>query len=186
MWKKADRSRILRDLADSLDVDRTLARHPEITPQDLSRILRESADMVDPLLEEIVVMVDGAARGNPGPAGAGFLIRAGRETTLRRGEYLGEATNNVAEYNALILGLEAAIDMGAIQARVYSDSELLIKQMNGEYRVKNPRLRELFALAQKAAGQLKKVSYSHIPREKNREADRLANMAIDAKGPVSL
>ncbi|UCF32058.1 MAG: ribonuclease HI family protein [bacterium] len=131
-------------------------------------------------------MVDGAARGNPGPAGAGFLVMGRGWTTVRRGEYLGEATNNVAEYQALLFGLEEAVKAGAVRVRICSDSELLVKQMTGEYRVKNPRLKDLFMRAQRMASNLKDVTYSHIPREENKEADRLANMAIDAEGPVSL
>ena len=186
MWKKTDRAGVLLDLSESLDCRETLSRFTGLTEDGLSGLLKEAADMMTSPGGEVVVMVDGAARGNPGPAGAGLLVKGPGRTTVRRGEYLGEVTNNVAEYRALILGLEAAVEMGAGAARVFSDSELIVKQMTGEYRVKSPQLRELFILAQKRAEGLQSVSYTYIPRDENREADRLANMAIDAKGKVSL
>ncbi|MEE8319053.1 MAG: ribonuclease HI family protein, partial [bacterium] len=98
----------------------------------------------------------------------------------------GNATNNVAEYRALLLGLEMANNLNIKKVEIYSDSELMIKQMTGEYRVKNEDLKALFSLAHQAAGCLISVSYSHVPREENVEADRLANMAISARGSIKL
>ena len=93
--------------------------------------------------------------------------------------YLGEATNNVAEYSALILALERAIELGASELEVRSDSELMVRQMTGRYRVKNEGLKPLFERARTLAGKLERVAYVHVRREANREADRLANQAID-------
>jgi ribonuclease HI len=130
---------------------------------------------------KVVVYTDGAARGNPGPAGAGVCIRrpSGRLLT-ERGRYLGETTNNVAEYQALLLGLEEAARLGASDVELRSDSELLVRQMRGEYRVRNPALRELHSRAQSLEAAFNRVDYVHVPREKNADADRLANRAIDA------
>ncbi len=129
---------------------------------------------------ELVIYTDGAARGNPGPAGAGVAIEDRRGDSLGRAwRYLGEATNNVAEYEALCLGLERALALGARRVELRADSELIVRQMRGEYRVRNPRLAELFARARALAARLDAVRYVHVPREKNRAADRLANLAID-------
>ena len=130
--------------------------------------------------------VDGASRGNPGQAGAGIVLDSGGENVLYQGEYLGKATNNEAEYRALILGMKIAERQGCWELEIHSDSELLVRQMRGEYRVKNPRLQELYFQAVKGLEPFKKVVFTHVPREENREADRLANMAIDSKGKVSL
>jgi ribonuclease HI len=128
--------------------------------------------------------VDGAARGNPGPAGAGIVFTTEDGIVQSFGEYLGEATNNVAEYRALIAGISKAIEIGVMELHVHSDSELIVNQLNGHYKVKNPQLQELYFSVIKAIASFEKVTFTHVPREKNKEADRLANLAIDAKGPV--
>ena len=132
----------------------------------------------------LTVYTDGAARGNPGPGGAGVSIRDadGAEIAELR-EYLGEVTNNVAEYRALLIGLERACDIGATEVEVRSDSELLVRQMRGEYRVRNPGLRELFERARELERAFERVEYVHVRREKNLVADRLANEAID-RAPI--
>jgi ribonuclease HI len=130
--------------------------------------------------------IDGGARGNPGPAGTGALLRIPGEEPVGRGEYIGEATNNTAEYRALLLGLALAREHKVDRLRVLSDSELLVRQMTGAYRVKHPDLKILHAKAQAAASHIESVSYAHIPREKNADADELVNRAIDARGKVSL
>lgn len=125
------------------------------------------------------IHVDGAARGNPGPAGAGALLAGGEGR--KRAEvsvYLGEATNNVAEYCALILALQRALRLGCGRVEVFTDSELLAKQMNGEYRVKDKHLQILHVLAGDLRESFEEFSIRHIPREKNRAADRLANRAV--------
>lgn len=129
----------------------------------------------------LTLYTDGAARGNPGPGGAAAVIRDPRKGTLAtRAEYLGRVTNNVAEYSGLLLGLACARELGATSLDVRSDSELMIRQMRGEYRVRNPRLRALHTRARELERSFRSVRYVHVPRERNREADRLANDAIDA------
>jgi ribonuclease HI len=127
------------------------------------------------------LFTDGGARGNPGPAAFGYVIEAEDGTVLdARGEKIGIATNNVAEYSALIAGLEAALERGVSELEVVSDSELVVKQMRGEYKVKNEALRELSQQAARVARQLGKVTYTAVRREHNELADRLVNEALDA------
>jgi len=124
---------------------------------------------------------DGGARGNPGPAAYAFVLEAEDGTVLdARGEAMGVATNNVAEYSALIAGLRRAAEVGAHELEVRSDSELMVKQMRGDYRVKNRALQDLFLEASKLARQLDRVEYTHVRREQNTLADRLVNDALDA------
>ena len=124
---------------------------------------------------------DGGARGNPGPAAYGYVLETEDGTVLdQRGQTIGVATNNVAEYRALLAGLEAALARGVNELDVVSDSELLVKQMRGEYRVKNAALRTLSLEAARLARLIGRVAYVHVPREKNELADRLVNEALDA------
>jgi len=124
---------------------------------------------------------DGGARGNPGPAAFGYVLEADDGTVLAaHGERIGVATNNVAEYRALIAGLEKAVELALDEVEVVSDSELLVKQMRGEYRVKNEALRELSIEAARLARRIGKVSYTAVRREHNELADRLVNEALDA------
>ena len=124
---------------------------------------------------------DGGARGNPGPAAYGYVLEADDGTVLAaHGERIGVATNNVAEYRALIAGLEKALQLDVDDVEVVSDSELLVKQMTGEYRVKNEALRALSAEAGRLARRLGTVSYTAVRREHNELADRLVNEALDA------
>ena len=124
---------------------------------------------------------DGGARGNPGPAAYGYVLEAGDGTVLdARGETIGVATNNVAEYRALIAGLEKAVELGIDELEVVSDSELLVKQMQGEYRVKNEALRELNEEANFLERKLGRVRYKAVRREHNELADKLVNEALDA------
>jgi len=126
---------------------------------------------------------DGGARGNPGPAAYGFVIEAEDGTVLAaEGKAIGIATNNVAEYSALIAGLERAVELSVSELEVVSDSELLVKQMTGEYRVKNEALKELSLEASRLARRLGKVSYTAVRREHNELADRLVNEALDGSG----
>jgi ribonuclease HI len=126
---------------------------------------------------------DGGSRGNPGPAAYGYVLETEDGTVLdARGEAIGVATNNVAEYRALLAGLESAIDRGVDELEVVSDSELLVKQMRGEYRVKNDALRELVADAHALARRLAKIRYTAVRREHNELADRLVNEALDSTG----
>ncbi len=124
---------------------------------------------------------DGGARGNPGPAAYGYVLESEDGTVLAaHGERIGVATNNVAEYRALVAGLEKALELGVEEVRVVSDSELLVKQMNGEYRIKNEALKGLAAEAERLARRLRDVSYEAVRREHNELADSLVNEALDA------
>ena len=126
--------------------------------------------------------VDGASRGNPGEAGFGIHVTdpEGGEVAALFG-YLGQATNNVAEYQALLHGLRFALANGATSVEVFSDSELLVRQLEGRYRVKNAGLQPLFREAQSLLARFSRARVSHVPRERNREADALANRAVDEK-----
>ena len=130
--------------------------------------------------QRYIVYTDGAARGNPGPGGAGAVVQhPSGERVAEVREYLGCVTNNVAEYRALLLGLERARQLGARCVEVRSDSELLVKQMRGEWKIKNDALRTLARRAHVLAAEFERVSYVHVRREFNKAADRLANQAID-------
>ena len=123
---------------------------------------------------------DGGARGNPGPAAYGYVLETEDGTVLdARGQTIGVATNNVAEYRALIAGLEAALAHGVSELEVVSDSELLVKQMRGEYKVKNAALKTLSTQAAALGRGLDSVSYTAVRRELNALADRLVNEALD-------
>jgi len=126
------------------------------------------------------LFTDGGARGNPGPAAYGFVLEAEDGTVLASdGQPIGIATNNVAEYSALIAGLERAAELGIDEVEVVSDSELLVKQMLGEYRVKNEALKLLNDQAHRLASRLRSVDYTAVRREHNELADRLVNEALD-------
>ena len=130
----------------------------------------------------VFVYSDGASRGNPGPAGAGAVLLDERGAVLRRlGKLLGRETNNIAEYQGLLLGLRAALEMGARDIEVRADSELMIKQLKGDYRVKNEGLKPLFAEAQALLRKFDRVKLRHVPREENKLADEMSNRAIDER-----
>lgn len=137
----------------------------------------------------LIINVDGGSRGNPGPAATGVVISTpdGVEV-LTRGEYIGEATNNVAEYRALLDALRRAPDylrkVPAPELEIRSDSELLVRQMKGEYRVKNAGLKPLAIEAQRLMRGFAKVRFVHVYREDNARADRLCNLAMNARGVV--
>ena len=129
------------------------------------------------------LFTDGGARGNPGPAAYAYVLEAEDGTVLdARGEAIGVATNNVAEYAALVAGLRRAVEAGVRELEVVSDSELVVKQMRGEYRVKNAALRELSLEAARLARRVGTVRYRAVRREHNELADRLVNEALDAAG----
>ncbi len=129
----------------------------------------------------LIIRTDGGSRGNPGPAGIGVVIENAdtNEVIETHAKFLGKTTNNQAEYKAVILGLERAVALGAKQVEVVADSELLIKQARGEYRVKNPDLQIRFAELKAFERQLPRVAYRHVRREYNKAADALANEAMD-------
>ncbi len=127
---------------------------------------------------------DGGARGNPGPAAFAYVLEAEDGSVLAaHGEAIGVATNNVAEYRALVEGLRKAGELGVTELEVVSDSELVVKQMRGEYRVKNEALRALSVEAARLARAMGGVRYTAVRREHNELADRLVNEALDAEGP---
>jgi ribonuclease HI len=130
-----------------------------------------------------LLWTDGGSRGNPGQAAYAFVLEAEDGTVLEaRGEAIGIATNNVAEYSALIAGLERAAAAGVRELEVRSDSELMVKQMRGDYRVKNKDLQALFLDASRLARAIGKVTFTHVRREHNELADGLVNDALDAAG----
>jgi ribonuclease HI len=130
---------------------------------------------------ELTIYTDGASRNNPGEAGAGIFILQDGEPIQRIARYLGTTTNNIAEYTAAIIGLEQAVKLGASRVTLNADSELLVKQINGQYRVKNEGLKPLYAKVKELIAKINSVEVQYIPREKNKEADALANRAIDEK-----
>ena len=131
-------------------------------------------------LEKVVVNVDGGARGNPGPAAIAAVVQApGGEVLEERGEQIGKATNNVAEYKALLLGIERAAALGALELELVGDSELVVRQVKGEYKVKDATMRELHAEVKRALEPFESWSIRHVRREHNAEADRLVNEVLD-------
>jgi ribonuclease HI len=128
------------------------------------------------------LFTDGGARGNPGPAAYGYVVESEDGHVLAaHGETIGRATNNVAEYSGLVAGMEKAAELGVRELEVISDSELLVKQMRGDYRVKNDALRELWEQASDLEGRFGKVRYTAVRREHNELADQLVNEALDAE-----
>jgi len=133
-----------------------------------------------------VAYTDGGARGNPGPAGYGVRIEADDGSVLAElKEAIGRSTNNIAEYRGLLAALEWAVAHGYRQLLVRSDSELLVKQMRGDYRVKNSGLQPLYLRARALTTELERVDFEHVRREQNKDADRLANLAMDEAAAVT-
>lgn len=186
-----DRKRIgevLRLLAGGRMDGAGLRLPPGLDPAEAAMALREAADLLGgPRPRErgargrrLRAYIDGASRGNPGPAGAGVLIVDEEGTPLQElRRPLGTATNNAAEYQALLLALDAAAALGATVLEVFSDSQLLVRQLRGEYRVRDRRLQVLHAEARQRMAGLARFRITHVSRVLNREADRLANEAID-------
>jgi len=131
-------------------------------------------------MKKLIINTDGAARGNPGPAGIGVVIKDEKGAVVREiAEYIGETTNNQAEYRALIMALEAAVELKADSVGIFADSELMVSQIKGIYKVKNEGLKPLFDQARELLQKFKVCNIEYLPREKNKEADKLANIAID-------
>ena len=131
---------------------------------------------------KLKIYTDGGARGNPGPAAIGVLVCDGEgDILLEHSEAIGEATNNVAEYRALVEGLRRARELGAKELECYLDSELVVKQLRGEYKIRNYNMQKLFDEVRKMEHEFKEVSYTHLRREKDgmRRADQLVNYALD-------
>jgi len=157
------------------------AREAGLQYADAQKIFIDLYKKLYPDTVAVTINVDGASKGNPGKAGAGAIIKDRDGNVIKKlRKALGIATNNVAEYEALILGLEEARAMDATDVIVHADSELMVKQINGEYRVKSEGLIPLYSKAVTLKDTFRKFKISHVDREKNSEADRLANEAIDA------
>ncbi|MGQ9687981.1 MAG: ribonuclease HI family protein [Desulfobaccales bacterium] len=171
---------ILEALAEDLELDRIMRRFG-LSREDMAQILRFAASLLR--MENTsswVLYVDGASRGNPGPAGAGAVLYGPNGAKqAEESRYLGEATNNMAEYQALLLGLDLARNQGAKHLKVFSDSELLVRQLKGIYQVRKAHLYPLWHQAQEKLQQFDSVEIYHVDRSLNFEADQLARKAID-------
>ncbi len=133
-----------------------------------------------PKYKKLIIYTDGGARGNPGPAGIGAVLYDEQKNIIAEiSEYIGKTTNNQAEYRAVIAAIEKARELGAEELEFYLDSELVVKQLSRAYKVKNRELALLFVKIYNATLSFKKVVFKHIRREMNKEADRLANLAMD-------
>jgi ribonuclease HI len=169
-----------------------------MTRERLGQLLEEAAERLSPssaerraepvveeprgLVPRLRLYSDGAARGNPGPSGAGaVLIEPGGQVVARLGKYLGHQTNNYAEYMGLLLGLKHAKTLGAKEIEIFADSELLIRQLGGRYQVKSATLRPLYEEAVKLLNDFSRVKLVHVPREMNAAADEMSNRAIDER-----
>jgi ribonuclease HI len=184
---------VLRYLAQTLSVTKTLKRFPSLQPKELQEILLDCARQFSGGKEnrpavakkggpEVFIHTDGAARGNPGEAGAGVVISDTCGRTLKELKlFLGTATNNVAEYRAVILGLEKALELGAGSITLQLDSELVGKQLRGEYRVREEHLKPLHRAASDLLDRFLRYNITCIGRQENRRADQLANEAIEQK-----
>ena len=137
--------------------------------------------MTTPPAINLTIFTDGASRNNPGEAGAGVLIIRDDEPIAELARYLGTTTNNIAEYTAAIMGMEHAVKLGASSVRLFADSELLVKQLNGQYKVKNEGLKPLYRKIKELIAKIGTVEVQYIPRAQNKGADALANKAIDEK-----
>jgi ribonuclease HI len=171
--------KFIGELKDCLDVKQA-ADNLGLSEQEGKDLLGAMLGRLKSNARELVIHVDGASRGNPGQAGCGIFIcdKEGRVVKKVR-KKLGIATNNVAEYTALVTALEEAVGLGAHSVRIFADSELMVKQIKGQYRVKNEGLKPLYAKAISIIDGFEKFSITHVLRAKNKDADKLANEAID-------
>jgi ribonuclease HI len=183
-----DEAAVLRALAEKLDVFQTLREFPELSAADLRRILLRAAERLSgrqnakPGGGTWQLFADGASRGNPGPAGAGYvLIDPQGEVVSQKAIPLGRATSNVAEYKALLLGLEEALSRGARRLAVSMDSQLVVRQLSGLYQVKSPQLGELHVKVRQLLSKFARHDIVHIERGANRAADALANQGAAAQ-----
>jgi len=182
MAEPTSKAAVFEALAQGPDLDRVRERF-RLSREELQDLFKEVAQYYQHLEQGTwSLYCDGASRGNPGPAGAGaMLVDPSGEIRAQAGEYLGQTTNNVAEYRALLLGLKMAQNLGVKKLQVFADSELLVRQLNGSYRVKAPHLLPLWQEAKKELQKFKAHAITHVPREENAPADGLANQAIDRK-----
>lgn len=180
---------ILELLAGGSSFEEICEEFPKVTKEDIQATLSYTLDLMKreiiplPLPKKrLFIYIDGASRGNPGPAGVGVIIYDEKKKLVDElCEYIGKMTNNVAEYQALLRALSRARSIGAEVLTIYSDCELLVKQMAGDYRVKDKILKDFYQRARENLKNFKKVDIRYIAREKNKRADRLANKAINLK-----
>jgi ribonuclease HI len=179
------RAAIFAALAQGLDLPGVRDRF-NLTPEALQELFRDAADLYRTPEEGFWRLhCDGASRGNPGPAAAGIILHDPRgRLRVDTGRYLGETTNNVAEYQALLLGLAEARKIEVHKLRIFADSELMVKQLTGRYRVKSPHLIPLWREALTALNKFEAWDIAHVPREENHLADAAANRAIDQNAPA--
>lgn len=184
-------SAVLRFLAREEPLVATLGAFPQLDRARLQRILERAAGMVDgtghdepaePVISRVRLYSDGAARGNPGLAGAGaVLVEPSGQVVDRIGKFLGKQTNNYAEYMGLLLGLRRARELSVREVEVFADSELMLRQLGGRYQVKSTSLRPLYEEALTLLNDFERVKLVHVPREMNRAADEMSNRAIDER-----
>jgi ribonuclease HI len=188
-------SGLLEAMAERLDAGLLPPEYAGLNLDEIRRLFREIAEHVRSCQGWLIaaspeaaregrgavsLYTDGASRGNPGPSGAGAILLDGEgRRLLELNRFLGTATNNEAEYHGLIAGLKAAEDLGVARLRIFLDSELVVKQLRGEYRVRNARLQVLFKEVASRLQRLTSYAIIHVRRELNQEADRLANEAVD-------
>jgi len=202
--KASELATLLREIKQNIRLDETFRKFPNIPEGIILQILSAVADELESAITlkkkssggktskpieisdmshdvaKAIVRIDGASRGNPGPAAAAAVLESVEGKVIGRlGRHLGKATNNWAEYNALIAGLDLAKRHGVGDLTVFSDSQLLVRQMTGEYQVKNADIKLLHNKASALADEFKSVNYIHVPRENNRAADKLANEVLD-------
>jgi ribonuclease HI len=193
MPDSADRRELLQSIYRSIQWDRLYELRPEASREDVDELFRELREMLGPEPERdvaaevagagAVLHTDGASLGNPGPAGIGMVLSTedGREV-LAWGQSIGRATNNVAEYRAAIAGLKKALALDVRRIRLLTDSELMVKQLNGEYQVKNAGLKPLHAELSELLDRFEAHEAKHVPRTQNRRADALASQHARAAG----
>jgi ribonuclease HI len=196
--REPDVAELIRFIADHESLQLTCDEYPRLSEERIRALLRKLVDELAPQsatrsdqgdavastghesARRVVVFSDGAARGNPGPAGAGWVIRDLDRGLIEEGNaFLGRKTNNEAEYEAVIHSLQAARALGAVDVALRSDSELLVRQINGQYRVRNERLTRLHRAAREVIQAFRRFEVRHVPREENVDADAQANRAID-------
>jgi ribonuclease HI len=189
---KALSSAVLRFLAREEPLVATLGAFPQLDRARLLRILEKAAVMAEggtandqpaePAFSRVRLYSDGAARGNPGLAGAGaVLVEPSGQVVDRIGKFLGTQTNNYAEYMGLLLGLRRARELSVREVEVFADSELMLRQLGGRYQVKSTSLRPLYEEALVLLNDFERVKFVHVPREMNRAADEMSNRAIDER-----
>ena len=185
---------LLRSIYRRLDIKALMADHPGLDRKAVNDFFRRLAAFLPgqrtatvapqapSKLPRLVLHTDGGSRGNPGPAGYGIVLTDGCGSVLaEQGEYIGRATNNVAEYHGLIAGLKLARKLGAADVAVRMDSELIVRQINGRYKVRSARLLPLYEKASSLLEAFNSWTLRHVPREQNSRADALANQAIERR-----